>query len=479
MATSYNNSNLSVYIDGFAEAPSYMGDENDFVGVTTSKDAGGTVVVENDYNFTVDDHQVKISNVAGGAVAFTYGSKGGNINLDLSELTAVNGKTINVSSAADAETLVPPAAEQQIKIGNNTYSYTNFGEAYFMLNASGAATGFVLADTDDSVTVSKNQTLAVYDADDTENEIANVTGTGYAIIKNENDYTITITKTASVAVGDATLDFTIQTDLTNNPIAITFEDDGTITNVANLDKLVSTSDNLVVNGEANYKLPVGNETISTASGNFTLVGGTAQQLAISFGDTVNSVYSGVKVIVGPNGGAGDDKISSKVSNISINGKAGNDTIDNSGANVSIDGSDGKDEIYNSGSNSTITSGSGNDSIFNYAEKVTINANSFDDYIFNSGANVSIDGGDGNDSIDNRNSNVSINGGSDNDSIRSEGRSVKIDASAGNDSIYNIGSQVTIDGGDGNDSINNGGYNVTINGGGGNDYVENHIDNVRQ
>ncbi|MBR4641989.1 MAG: hypothetical protein IKO74_04620 [Selenomonadaceae bacterium] len=314
-ADAYTKGDITVTVTGFDPPESeddlvWTGDETSFDSIVTAGTEGGSVAVENDYNFTVDDNEVKIKNVAAGTVVFTYGTDG--IELDLSDLAQDGTDVINVTSAANAEKLVPPTdpdsndvAGGSIMIAKKTYEYVlgANSEAYFTLNSNGSVEGFVLDVTGDSITVANNQDINVYDEDLT--KLVTVDGSGYTVTKNANNYTLTIANTSEVTIGDTTLDFTIKSALAGGKeINITFDEDGVIESVDGLYNLTSTSDKLVVTGpDADSEeegLPVISkkgtlEYITVSDGDFTLIGGAAgdQQLVVDAGETVYAAYSGI------------------------------------------------------------------------------------------------------------------------------------------------------------------------------------------
>ena len=305
---SYNNGEaVTVAIQGFTSPTAtddynWTGEEEndhiDFKTITTSGEVGGSVIVTNDYNFEVDGHEVKLANVDAGSVAFTYTANG--IELDLSDLTATTTNNVDdiirVVSAEGVTNLIPPAGETEINIAKSVYNYTNAsGNAYFTLNSNGSVEGFVLQEAGDSITLGKNQNIAIYDEDTTDDAI--IEGAGFTINKTRYGYTATITQTADVTIGSTKFNFTIPTELAaGNAVTITFDEDGLITNVTNLDKLVA-NDKVVVTGATDGLTVNGNTTIDVASGNFTLIGGTTgnQELQVAAGDAINAVYASVKV----------------------------------------------------------------------------------------------------------------------------------------------------------------------------------------
>ena len=314
-ADAYTKGDITVTVTGFDPPENeddlvWTGDETNFQSIVTAGTEGGSVAVENDYNFSVDDNEVKLKNVAAGEVVFTYGADG--IELNLSDLAQDGTDVINVTSAANAEKLVPPTdpdsndvAGGSIMIAKKTYEYVlgANSEAYFTLNSNGSVEGFVLDVTGDSITVANNQDINVYDEDLT--KLVTVDGSGYTVTKNANNYTLTIANTSEVTIGDTTLDFTIKSALAGGKeINITFDEDGVIESVDGLYNLTSTSDKLVVTGpDADSEeegLPVINKKgvqqyITVSDGDFTLVGGAAgeQQLVVDAGETVYAAYSGI------------------------------------------------------------------------------------------------------------------------------------------------------------------------------------------
>lgn len=228
------------------------------MSITTSKDAGGSVTVEYHYNFSVDGHEIKISNVVYGSVnpvSFIYGEDGSTF-LDLSRLEAEGNEMIHVVSAGNVDNLIPPGTWRttgSIKIGSKVYSYVSSGgDAYFTL-ADNAVGGFALVDEGDSITVGKNQEINVYDEEKPYEKIINVSsGANYTVTKTKYNYTIALTESANLTIGETSLYFGIseatKETLANNPIVITLENDGTIISVDGLYNLTSTNDKLTVIG---------------------------------------------------------------------------------------------------------------------------------------------------------------------------------------------------------------------------------------
>lgn len=321
---------------------------------------------------------------------FIYGDDG-STSLDLSRLEAEGNEMIYVVSAGYVDKLILPAFANEIKIGSKVYNYVSGGNAYFTLGGN-TVTDFALADEGDSITVGKNQEINVFDDEDPYGNLINVySGANYTVTKTKYNYTAALTESADIRIGETNLYFEIskatKETLANNPIVITFENDGTIVSVEGLYNLTSTDDKLFVSGEyvtneygglpvisRNGKL----EYISVSDGYFTFTGGTEgnQTVEVSQGATVHSLCENLKLIV-------DKLISNGNDNILVSGTSEDDIISNYGSKVTIKADAGNDNIYNDyeGSSVTIDAGEGDDDIENLG-----------------GSIVSISGGKGNDTI---------------------------------------------------------------------------------
>ena len=515
---------ITVTDEGFKSGMEIKSSGQYLVSITTSKDAGGSVTVINDYNFAVDGHKIKIANVAAeSAVTFAYGEDG-TTSLDLGELGAQAGKTIYVASAGNVDKLIPPATwgvTGSIKIGSKTYKYVSGGSAYFNLE-NNAVKSFTLGDVGDSITVGKNQTVDVYDSDDATNKLIDVaSGANYTVTKTDLNYTVALTESANLTIGGTNLNFEIskatKAALASNPIVITFENDGTIASVDGLYNLTSSDDKLTVSGEdvsTKYGgLPVINssgdlEYISVSDGNFTLTGGTQgkQTIEVSHSATVYNSLDNITLI-------DRNVITNSNGNILVNGTSDNDTITNSASKVTINAGTG-DDLINLGSNASsnvieYTQGDGNDTIegFNSTSTLKIGGGTGTYSTLVSDSDIIVSVGDGKitlagaaslpkvnikgvnpllivgtnkaENIPNDLDDATIDALGGNDTIANTGANVTIDGGKGNDSISNEGAAVTISGGDWADTIQNssGGANSSIDGGAGNDLISNSGDDV--
>ena len=331
----YNGATTVITLDGFtnpdpdadltADDFGWTNNGTNLTAINTSKEEGGTVTVQGDYNFEIDGNAIAVKNMViadtaaeAAAITFTYGEDGVD-TLDLSNLTADGDKVITVQEAEGVDKIIPPAAETTIKIGGSSYTYalgTN-SEATFELT-NGVVTGYTLDVSGDSIALGKGQDIAIYDndADDPSVPIVDVDGSNYVVTKTATGYQVAITDTAEVTIGDTTLNFNVsagtKSTLANYPIVINFDEDG-ITGVTNLYRLTSESDSLTVTGAAatdsDGGLPVYNSRnvlnhIAVDKGSFTLVGGTTgeQELQVASGSTVYEVYTDMNVAL--SGGTG-------------------------------------------------------------------------------------------------------------------------------------------------------------------------------
>ena len=327
--------------DGNYDALAFEGNQDNLTSVTTTKDAGGSVTVSNDYNFEVDGHEVKIKNVAAGDVVFGYNDDG-DIYLNLGNLTAETNTVINVMEAGDAEYLYPPTnpdggnAADQIRIGGTTFTYVNnAGDSYFTLS-DGAVDGFVLADNGDSITVGKNQSINIFDEEDTSStgKLVTVDGSNYTVTKYRNGYSVFVTETSTVTIDDTTLDFTVSKttraafEKNNTGITVYFDEDGNVNGVKGLN-LFGTGDSMAVTAPnvteeeggialiksttdiANASVARGNIEgyVSVSDGDFTYYGNTGSNpdINVASGVTVYSVSNSdtsdtAQIYVGTNGG---------------------------------------------------------------------------------------------------------------------------------------------------------------------------------
>ena len=338
-AADYTGDGVWINVEGFsdpdddaeltAENFGWVVEDEDLKEVNTSGEEGGSVTVKGDYDFSVDDHAIKIKNVdvtavdlenaddTQGAVTFTYGEDGA-IELDISGIVAEDGKTLTVLDAGDADTLVPPDADAatEIKIGDNTFTYISIAgndDAKFMLE-NGEVTGFILADEGDSITVGKNSDISVYNAEDLDNPLATVDGAGYTVAKTADGYELTLLDSATVTVDGTEMEFTISKTTKNSNafkntgIVISLDEEGELESVDGIYTLNNSGDSFKVTGDdvtsEDGGLPVIPKKnadpayISVSDGDFTLKGGKVgeQELSVAEGATVYAVYNDVNVV---------------------------------------------------------------------------------------------------------------------------------------------------------------------------------------
>ena len=296
-------SDVLYYIeDGISIEPTSSGsfttnDEGTDLESITLNEAG-KVTVNGDYKFEFIDPNgtsatVNIKNATGDIVV-QYTSVGDTI-LDLSGLTST-GNTINVVATGGADLLVPPTAENSIKISGTSYGYDNeSGAAQFILNSSGAATGFVFGGNGDVITVPKNASFT-YQDEDGNTLTFGISGAAqaYTIIKRADDvYEMQIFGSAVVSDSDTTLTFnTIRT--LNTAVSVYFDDAGNILSVDGLDNLGTRDTMAVVSSNVTFVeegLAIGNPDnptgyISVGSGDFTY---SNEVVTVNSGDTIYSL----------------------------------------------------------------------------------------------------------------------------------------------------------------------------------------------
>ncbi len=174
----YNGATTVITLDGFtnpdpdadltADDFGWTNNGTNLTAINTSKEEGGTVTVQGDYNFEIDGNAIAVKNMViadtaaeAAAITFTYGEDGVD-TLDLSNLTADGDKVITVQEAEGVDKIIPPAAETTIKIGGSSYTYalgTN-SEATFELT-DGVVTGYTLDVSGDSIALGKGQDLSL------------------------------------------------------------------------------------------------------------------------------------------------------------------------------------------------------------------------------------------------------------------------------------------------------------------------------
>ncbi|MBR3498999.1 MAG: hypothetical protein IKO05_08415 [Selenomonadaceae bacterium] len=301
--------------EGFADgAVSFVADDENLQSVTTSGDLEGIVTVTGDYDFSYNGAQVKITGAADDQSYQIYYDDDGRLALDLSTVTAAEDDIpIRVVSAGGAEAIVPPMGETELRIGTTTYEYANTnGNAEFLVSGTDV-TGFVLSDIGDSVTISKDA-LSIYDAEDTTEAIATVSGSDYTVTKLRNGYQATINKTSTITIGETTLDFTISKATRDSAgfadgVTILFNEGGEITGVAGLSDFTGSKDTLTVKGapvtDEEGGLPVfGSDGtlghISVSTGDFTYTAGN--KIKVADGVKIFSVDGSAQIYVGTNGG---------------------------------------------------------------------------------------------------------------------------------------------------------------------------------
>lgn len=260
----------------------------------------GSITVANDYKFDFIDpngtsNTVNIKN-ATGDVVIQYTSAGDTV-LDLSGLTST-GNTISVVAAGGADLLVPPTAENALRISGTTYAYDNeSGAAQFILNSSGAATGFVFGGNNDQITVPKGASFTYQDEDGTTLTFG-VAGSSqdYTIIRQADDvYEVQVFGSAVLSDSDTTLTFTTAKAL-DTAVSVYFDDAGNILSVDGLDNLGTNDAMAVVESKTvtagDEGLAIGDPTgvyegyISVSSGDFTY---SNEVVTVTSGDVIYSL----------------------------------------------------------------------------------------------------------------------------------------------------------------------------------------------
>lgn len=293
--------------DGIAIEPTGAGsfttndDATDLESVTLNET--GKITVNGDYKFDFIDPNdtsatVNVKNATGDVVV-QYTSAGDTV-LDLSGLTSTGNNTISVVSAGGADLLVPPSAENALRISGTTYAYDNeSGKAQFILNSSGAATGFVFGGNDDQITVPKDASFTYQDEDGTTLTFG-VAGSSqaYTIIRQADDvYEVQVFGSAVVSDSDTTLTFTTAKAL-DTAVSVYFDDAGNILSVDGLDNLGTNDAMAVVESKTvtagDEGLAIGDPTdptgtisyISVSSGDFTY---SNEVVTVNSGDTIYSL----------------------------------------------------------------------------------------------------------------------------------------------------------------------------------------------
>ena len=173
----------------------------------------------------------------------------------------------------------------------------------------------------------------------------------------------------------------------------------------------------------------------SATAGYTLANNTISYSAAKAASTLATVSGKVVTVSKASLGTDDVTISVAGKYITLKSGAGNDKLVSTGSHVSISASGGHNYV-SLGANSsdqTVRTGAGNDSIVNSGENVTLNGGTGNDTLYgSSGADVFIyKSGDGNDKI--------FNYGNE-DIIRlASGTSIKKAAIAGGDYVFTIGS----------------------------------------
>ena len=265
--------------DESASGWGFTSDGYDIIGVDLP--GAGKVIVSGDSNFEVNGNELKIKNVDfdnSGDIVVTYNADG-EIEMDISALTALNGSVLEIISTGGAKKIIPSMNENAIKIGTYNYNYLNNGvNAYFMVDGTDVK-GYVLSVANDAINVTKTNAISVYDEYYTGKVLANVSGKNYIVKKLHNGYSVNITESADVVIGDYTFNFTIGTSTKNSTaflnaggITIYFDEDGTVNGVQGLD-LFGARDSLVVTApnvtEADGGIALINSSEVVIDGNIT------------------------------------------------------------------------------------------------------------------------------------------------------------------------------------------------------------------
>lgn len=181
------------------------GSESNVKSIETSTTTDGTVTVSGDYKFTLNGESFKLDKVNESKdIVFKYDSDG-QLTLDLSEVVAAEGDTLNLSSVGGADIVDLPDAETEIKISGTTYEYVNNSDkAFVTLNGNGKVDGFGFGGKNDAITIPRNATtFDLYDGDvdevidlgfeGTAEHTVTKTGSGYNVnvnFKADGDYVV-------------------------------------------------------------------------------------------------------------------------------------------------------------------------------------------------------------------------------------------------------------------------------------------------
>ena len=303
-ADTYNSDDEKTRIDisGFAdEDVAFTADNNNLKAITATGTDGGTITVNGDYDFTLNGESVRIKNVDtanSGDIVFNYNADG-EVEMDISALTALDDTVLEVVAAGGATTLIPPVAattaDGQIKIGGVAYDYASGGSSYFMLDGTDVE-GYVLVNEGDAIKVNNKNDIAVYDDDDTSDgsEVIKVDGSNYTVTKLRNGYSATITNSADVTIGDTTLDFTISKTTKDSTafvnaggLTVYFDEDGTVKGVKGLNLFTNSGDAMAVTApnvaESDDGIALINSGTTITNGNVTSAS-IAGYVAVSDGD---------------------------------------------------------------------------------------------------------------------------------------------------------------------------------------------------
>lgn len=223
---------------------------------------------------------------------------------------------------------------------------------------------------------------------------------------------------------------------------------------------------------------VGNDAITTSSGNDVIYGGNDDDI-INAGAGSDRVFGGDHndVINGGDGndwlygdegsdtinaGNGDDVVRGGTGSDIINGENGNDLLYGDDGNDLINGGEGADEISGGTGDDTINGGNGNDELYGDSGNDTINGDAGFDIIRSGDGDDVVFGGDDADRIYGQNDNDELHGGADNDRIYAGDGADTLYGDEGSDALYGGNGDDILTGGEGRDFLyGNGGADTFI------------------
>lgn len=312
------NDQTVIAINGFEDsAVEFDGHDNNLTVVNTNGDTNGTLTITGDNDFYLNGTQVKLSGIAetDQQSYSLYYDDDGHLVLDLSEVAVAEDSTLRVISAGGAAAIIPPTDETEIRIGSLTYTYANAqGNAEFLVDGTDV-TGFVLANTNDAITVNKNDSINIYASEDTTTALAVTSGQGYTVTKLGTDrYQIVVENASEFTIGETKLAFNITSATRNsddfNGVTILFNGNSEITAINGLEDFTSAKDTMEVEGADVYDerggLLVDGAYISISTGDFIYAGGDEHSVTVAEDVQVFSVNGTKLIYVDDDGGTVKD-----------------------------------------------------------------------------------------------------------------------------------------------------------------------------